>query len=279
MRRVLGQVLALAFASASVCTSAMAQSVLTPPNAAPAQDAAAKNPIDPSYILGPGDIVEVGIVGRDDFNTRARVGADGKILLPYIGSVVAANRSTLELADDIRKALVAGGYFAKPVVRAEAVGIASRYATVLGSVGSPGLVPLDRKYRLSEVLARVGGRTGAGADYVLLTRSGGGASERYSIAELASGIGKDPEIESGDKIFVPSAQDEVFYVSGQIRNAGPHRISPGMTLRMALAEGGGITENGSEGRVTVMRHGQKLKIRLDDPIAVGDVITVGERLF
>ena len=52
-----------------------------------------------------------------------------------------------------------------------------------------------------------------------------------------------------------------------------------MTLRTALARGGGVTDNGSEGRVTVIRDGAKVKVRLDDPIQVGDVITVGERLF
>jgi polysaccharide export outer membrane protein len=236
--------------------------------------------VDPSYVLGPGDVIQVGIVGRDDFATHAPVGPDGKVQLPYVGGMTAANRSTLEFADDVKKALVAGGYFANPVVHVDVLGIASHYATVLGNVAQPGLIPLDRTYRLSELLARVGGRTGAGADYVLVTHASGGEPARYSIPELAlSGPEHDPVIKAGDKLYVPSAEDEVFFLSGQVRSPGAYHYTSTMTLRTALARGGGITDDGSEGRITVMRRGSKVKVRLDETIQVGDVITVGERLF
>jgi polysaccharide export outer membrane protein len=235
--------------------------------------------VDPSYVLGPGDVMEIGLVGRDDFNSRVRVSADGKILLPYVGSMSAAGRSTLELTDDIRKALISGGFFANPAVRVEVIGIASRQVTVLGFVNSPGLVPLDRKYHLSEILARVGGRSGAGANFVLLTRAAGGAPQRFVISELASNAANDPIIEAGDKIFVPSGADEVFYVAGQVRSPGNFQLSPGMTVRTAIAKAGGVTENGSENRFTVTRNGATVKLKLDDPINVGDIITVRERLF
>lgn len=283
MKRSILVTLAAASASAAALFGpAFAQpSTAERPTSAAAKEAEPKGTVDPSYILGPGDVVEVGIVGRDDFNSRVRVGADGKVLLPYVGSLVAEKRSVLEFSDDVRQALVRGGYFSNPVVRVEVVGVTSRYATVLGSVGSPGLIPLDRQYKLSEILARVGGRSGAGADYVLLTRAGANAPERYSIAALASGTSEkgDPVVETGDKIFVPSAEDESFYLSGEVHSPGQFHFVPGMTLRMAIAKGGGITENGSEGRVSVVRGGKKMKLKLEDPIAIGDVISVGERLF
>ena len=183
--------------------------------------------VDPSYVLGPGDVIQVGIVGRDDFNTHAQIGPDGKVLLPYVGAVTAANRSTVDFAEDVQKALAAGGYFEHPIVHVDVLGIASHYATVLGNVAAPGLIPLDRSYRLSELLARVGGRSGAGADYVLLTHASGGKPERYDIPELAiSGPTHDPVIKAGDKIYVPSAEDQVVYLSGQVRNPGAVHSSP-----------------------------------------------------
>jgi hypothetical protein len=49
---------------------------------------------------------------------------------------------------------------------------------------------------------------------------------------------------------------------------------------MALAKGGGVTENGSEKKLKVVRDGKPLKkVRLDDIVKVGDIITIGERLF
>src|SRR4051794_5343336 len=49
--------------------------------------------VDSSYLLGPGDVVEIGLVGRADFGSRARVSTDGTIQLPMIGSVQAAQRT------------------------------------------------------------------------------------------------------------------------------------------------------------------------------------------
>lgn len=255
-------------------------------SAAAAQPSAAASAVptpavDSSYLLGDGDVVDIGLVGRADFGSRARIGSDGMILLPLVGSIKAQDRTVLELSDDIRQALIKGGFYSDPVVRAEVVGISSRYVTVLGAVGSPGLMPLDRNYRLSEILAKVGGRSGGGVDYVLLTRGKGGGSEKYTITQLASGSGdQDPLVQSGDKIFIPSAETEVFFISGSVNSPGSYPVTDKLTMRMAIARGGGVGENGSEKKIKVVRDGKTLKgVKLEDPVMIGDVITIGERLF
>jgi polysaccharide export outer membrane protein len=40
-----------------------------------------------------------------------------------------------------------------------------------------------------------------------------------------------------------------------------------------------LTPSGSEGRVSVYRNQRKIKVPLDTPLAPGDVLVVGERLF
>jgi polysaccharide export outer membrane protein len=250
-----------------------------PPSAVVTAQPAA--PIDSSYLLGPGDILELNLVGRADFGSRARISPDGTILLPMIGVVPAGDRTVSELADQVRQALIKGQFYSDPVVRVEVVGISSRYATVLGAVGAPGLLPLDRNYRLSEVLAKIGGRNGAGADYILVTHAAGGPTERYYIAKLASGTpDQDPIVKSGDKIFIPTAEAEVFYISGQVNRPGSYPVTEGLTVRRALAEGGGVTENGSEKKFKIVRDGKPLKsVKLEDPVKPGDILTFGERLF
>jgi polysaccharide export outer membrane protein len=247
------------------------------PVAAPAAPAA---PVDSSYVLGAGDMVEIGLVGRSDFTSRVRVSTDGTILLPLIGRIHASDRTVIDLADDVRQALIKGGFYADPVVRADVIGISSRYVTVLGNVGTPGLLPLDRNYRLSEILAKVGGRGGAGAPFVLLTRAGAPKADRYSIDKLASGSEDDPIVKPGDKIFIPTAEAEVFYISGEVKTPGAFPVTEKMSIRMAIARGGGVTENGSENKVTLIRDGKPVKkLSLEDPVKVGDIIKIGERLF
>lgn len=251
------------------------------PVATPAEDTQARSTGDRNYVLGIGDIIQVSVLGRADFDARGRIGSDGAILLPYLGPVPAVGRSPAQLAEDVRVALEKGGYYARPLVRVDLVTVASRYVTVLGYVGSPGIVPLERDYRLSELIARVGGRSGTGADFVILTRENG-SSERYSIAELATaGRDKDPLVTPGDKIYVPAAENEVFYLTGQVKGPGAFPVTPNLTVRMALARGGGVSENGNEKKAKIIRKGVPLKsVKLDETIVeAGDIITIGERMF
>jgi polysaccharide export outer membrane protein len=233
---------------------------------------------DKTYILGPADVVEVSVLGRSEYTTRSRINEDGTIQLQYLGVVHAAGKTASELSEEIAAALEKGGYFAKPVVRVDVVSYASRYVTVLGNVVTPGLVPVDRAYHLSEIIARVGGIKDTGADYVIL-RPQHGEEHRITIATLATGAAADdPFVSPGDKIYSPPA--EVFYVTGQVKSPGGFPIMRDMTVRMALSRAGGLTDSGSDKKLTITRKGEKIRrVDLDSKIQPGDVIVVGERLF
>jgi len=184
---------------------------------------------DASYILGPQDVIEVSVLGRNDFTTRARVGQDGLIQLPFLGTMQAAKKTTTQLSADISQALEKGGYFSNPILRVEIVAYASRYVTVLGAVTTPGLVPVDRPYHLSEILARVGGAREDAADY-LIVRPENGPEHHYSIRLLVTGdASQDPEVSPGDRILIPKA--DLFYISGQVKSPGAYGLESGMTLR------------------------------------------------
>lgn len=249
--------------------------------AAPAVAAAAVSaPGQPAgqeeYILGPEDTIEIGILGQAD-KTRARVYTDGTIQMNLLGRIPVAGRTARQLGDEIGKGLKTGGYYENPVVSVEIVGYASRYVTVLGAVSQPGLIPINRQYHLSEILARVGGVRETAADY-LIVRSETGPEKRYLISELASGAAaEDPLVTPGDKIFSPAA--ELFYISGQVKTPGSFPITSNLTIGQAIARAGGLTDSGSDKKVKVMRAGKSQKMKSDGKVAAGDVLTVGERLF
>jgi polysaccharide export outer membrane protein len=272
-RWVIGCALALGLTMFGAYSPVLAQA---PAATAPAATQTNRN--DEGYILGPDDVVEVEVLGRSDFKVRYKIDVDGNIKLPYVGAIPAAKKTTLELANDVRTALEKGGYFVNPIMRVEVVGYASRYVTVLGAVGSPGLLPVDRPYRLSEILARVGGVKDNAGDFVVLTPEAG-ESSRLSIKAVATGnASQDPIVRPGTKISVPQA--ELFYISGQVKAPGAYPVSEGMNLRMAIARGGGITDIGTEKGVKVTHtDGRAEKPGLDGKIKPGDVIVVGERLF
>jgi polysaccharide export outer membrane protein len=106
-----------------------------------------------------------------------------------------------------------------------------------------------------------------------------GQERKIRIADLAGGDAKDdPYVSPGDKLYSPPA--DLVFVSGQVKLPGAYPITPGMTIRMALSRGGGITDQGTYSRVTITRDGKKqTHVDLDQPVRSGDVVVVGERLF
>ena len=249
------------------------------PSAAVAGSTAPSVAVDQSFALGVGDVVDVGVIGRNDFSTRARVSTEGTIVLPLLGGVKALGLTTSELAQQTQDALAKGGFYANPMVRVEVTGVASRYATVLGNVANAGLLPLDRNYRLSDLIARVGAHSAEGSSTVILTRADG-SSKKYLMEDLATGGGSDPLIMAGDKIYVPSVTSVVIYLSGQVKSPGSVPISKEVTLREAIAKAGGLTDMGSDKKVTIYRKNVKVKsVKLDTIVEPGDIIQVGERLF
>lgn len=235
-------------------------------------------PTDDAYVLGAGDVLTVDVLGRAEFRTQAQIQTDGTLQLPFLGTVKAAEMSVLKFRETVRDALRKGGYYADPIVNIAVSNYASRYVIVLGDVGRPGMVPVDRNYRVSEILAQVGGPRDTGSDYLTLRRATG-EEIKLDIRNLATGtLDQDPFVKPGDKLYVPKA--ETFYIYGQIARPGTLKIDTGMDLRRAIASAGGLTTMGSEKRVKVIRDGKEIKkYALSGPIKNGDVIYVGERFF
>ena len=271
---------ALAQARPSASAPIVAPKVDTPPVtpvvAAPAADSKQTETQRDEYVIGPEDVVEVEVVGQPD-HSRARVYTDGTIQVNLVGRVMAASKTPRQLGAEVAAMLKAGGYYANPAVNVEVVGFSSRYVTVLGAVGSPGLVPINRPYRLSEVVARVGGVREGAADYIIV-RPETGPEQRYNVEKLASGdSSQDPMVKAGDKIFAPMA--EIIYVNGQVKSPGTYPIKTDMTIAQAIARAGGLTDSGTDKKVKVTRGGTTIKLAATAKVEPGDVLIISEKLF
>ena len=270
--------LALLVAPVAVCAQApvsgttMAQ---TPPAAvsAPPPSVSAA----PGYRVGKGDELDIAVIGREDYKARVRVQEDGTIQLPLIGSIQVVDKTALEIRNVISGLLQSGGYFVSPAINVTVISFASRYVTVLGQVVTPGVVAIDRNYRLSEVIARAGGVSNPSINTITVT-SANGQSRDFLLNVIATGgPDVDPLITDGDKVFV--AAPKTFYIYGQVNAPGNYPIEPGMTVRMALARAGGLTSLGSAKKVKLVRGDKERRGSLTQPLAAGDVIVIGEKFF
>ena len=90
-----------------------------------------------NYLLAPNDMISVTVFQEDDLATRVRVGNDGTISVPLIGSVRVAGKSVDEAAQLIR-ARLAKGFLVNPQVNVGVIEFAKRLVTVLGQVQKGG---------------------------------------------------------------------------------------------------------------------------------------------
>jgi len=233
---------------------------------------------DRGYVLGPNDGVVVVVYGQQEFNVQTRLKPDGSIVMPLIGRVQASGKNVIELAEEVRSRLVSGNFLRDPIVNVEVTDFRSQYARVVGKVGQPGLVPLDQRYRVLDLLLRAGWVQQGGSNFVLMRRAGDGKEIRLDTDALArGGEGSDLYVEPGDTLFVDDA--ELVFLTGQVARPGPYALEPGMTVGNLIARAGGVGPTGSSGRFGLKRGKTEQSVDENAVLQRDDVINVRERLF
>src|SRR6266446_3927428 len=92
-----------------------------------------------SYHLGPGDRLEIKVLGADELASQYTVQDDGTIRMLMIGKVPAAGLTPEQLEGNIANQLAAGRYISHPQVSAAVLIYRPFY--ILGEVGRPGGYP------------------------------------------------------------------------------------------------------------------------------------------
>lgn len=134
------------------------------PSVSPAQNPTA-------YRLGPGDTLDIRVLGANELNGRYIVQDDGTIRMLMIGKVPAAGLTSEQLADNIGEMLRSGRYITKPFVSVEVTTYRPFY--ILGEVAQPGAYPYAAGMRVLAAIADAHGYTyRADKDYVIITRAG-----------------------------------------------------------------------------------------------------------
>ncbi len=238
------------------------------------------------YQIGAQDLLKITVLDEAELSQSYRVDADGSITFPYIGRVPAAGSTLLELQDRIRAGLAAG-YIKNPQVRVEIESYKSQSVMVSGEVRQPGKITMTGTMTVLEALAAAGSPTPSASSELTIAHpkkpgtEGDAELTRINWKDLQLGKGTDVALLDGDLINVPKAQ--TYFITGQIRNAGSYVLEPGMTVQQAIATAGGLTERGSDRRITASRlvKGKltDVGLKMEDRVMANDVITIGQRLF
>lgn len=248
----------------------------------------------PEYQLGAGDIIRIFVYQNPDLTLETRVNEDGTITYPLIGNIKIGGKTVPSAEQTIAKALKDGGFIKQPQVTVVLLQNRSNQVSVLGEVNHPGRFPLENlNIRVSEMIAIAGGITAGGVsiaggaitgggDIAILTgvRDGKPFRKDIDIADmfLNNKPQDDVEVQGGDVIYVP--RRPVFYIYGEVQKPGSYPVQRSMTIREALAQGGGPTIRGTESGLRLYRRGAVApNLQLDDPVQGSDVLYVRERTF
>ncbi len=131
----------------------------------------------------------------------------GKILLPLVGPLTAAGKSTEVLAAEITGEL--RQYIRQPQVSVSVKQAASRRVTVAGSVVQPGVYPLEGRTTLLQAVALARGPSQVASlnqTIIFRTVSGQRTVARFNLDAIARGKDADPEVLPGDTIAIGSSK-------------------------------------------------------------------------
>ena len=171
------------------------------------------------------------------FQQGVRVGADGDVTLPLIGSVRAAGRTPSELEGEIARRLVAAGILLHPDVSVQIAEHRSSVVAVMGSVERPGLYPLTRPgATIADLIWAAGGPSKDAGRLVEFTPASGqdahGPPIRIDLDVLtkdrsATPSALNPVALPGDVITVPPAGNVL--IDGWVDKPGSYPVTRGLT--------------------------------------------------
>jgi polysaccharide export outer membrane protein len=215
-----------------------------------------------TYRLQPYDLIDVDVYSEEDLHKPARLGSDGTVLLPLIGSIKLGGLTVGEATDLVCKRY-ASGFVKNPSVLITVLQYRKGTFSILGQVLKPGMYEISEGTHVTiiEAVSLAGGyapkaaqnsvtvkRTVAGKDAIFKVRAGDMA-QNPDVAPF--------EVLPGDTLLVPSTeyQKSNFSILGQVQKPGMYEISEGahVTIIDAISLAGGYTPLAAENAITVKR--------------------------
>jgi polysaccharide export outer membrane protein len=156
------------------------------------------------YIIGPEDVLNIFVWREESISKTVPVRMDGKISLPLLDDIQAAELTPLQLKEVIIKKLK--GFIDNPTVSVTVMEANSFKVYVSGEVKTPGAVRLRSETSLVQLMSMVGGFTEwANQKKILIIRKEKGTEKRITVNYKKIIDGKEPDvsIKRGDLVIVP----------------------------------------------------------------------------
>jgi polysaccharide export outer membrane protein len=196
----------LVAAGAAACMLILAGCATPPP-----PSTAAMAPINPDYLIGPGDGVNIIVWRNPEVSMTVPVRPDGKITTPLVEDLPAAGKTSTQLARDIEGALAK--FIQQPVVTVIVTNFIGNFTDqirVIGQAARPQALPYRREMSVMDVIIAVGGVTEfASGNKASIIRTVDGKQEKVPVR--LDDLIKDGDISAnvmmrpGDILVIPES--------------------------------------------------------------------------
>jgi polysaccharide export outer membrane protein len=161
---------------------------------------------EPDYRFYPGDEIEMTVPSAPELNKAATVQPDGRITVPLVQPVMAADRTIGELQASLSQAYA--GTLLRPQVQISVKATAPLKVFVGGEVGNPGVYDMAGDGDALRAIIQAGGfKTTAKRNQVVIIRRGPDGRAMMRTADLLRGL-----TSPGGADLVPLRRFDIVYV-------------------------------------------------------------------
>lgn len=166
----------------------------------------------PDYALQPSDLLQVDVFQEPDLQRQVRISQESTVTLPLIG-LVNLKGKTIRQAQQLIASLYNRNYLVNPQINITVLDYAKLTVNVLGSVNTPGAIPIppEQSLNLLDAIARAGGFSRlADRKHVKLMRTDADGNSTTVI------INADDIIQGRTNDLCPLRKDDVIFVPERI---------------------------------------------------------------
>jgi len=166
--------------------------------------------LDYTYIIGPGDGLNIIVWRNPELSMSVPVRPDGKMAAPLVDELVAQGKTPIELARELEKVL--SKYVRDPVVTVLVTGFVGPYSEqirVVGEAARPQFLPYKSKMTLLDLMIAVGGLTdfADGNNAIILRTAEGNKQYTARLKDLLKrgDVSANAEVRPGDILIIPQS--------------------------------------------------------------------------
>lgn len=214
-----------------------------------------------AFRLGPGDVLELEIIGDGTTRATTTVGADGRIYYYLLPGLSVSGLTLPETKALLEKQLLT--YVRKPDVSITLRTVTSKRVWVLGRLNTPGIYPLTSPMTVVEAISRAGGlftsrfsgTTEELADlhHSFLIRGGKPIAIDFNRLLREGDMSQNIYLQPDDYIYLPSALSKEVQILGAVKSPRPIGFMDQVTLVSAISSAGGPDRNAQLSHVAIVR--------------------------